>query len=134
MPSDEHAIRELFTAWQRATTANDPDAFRRLMAEDVLFLTVGRPPFRGREAFIEMLPPEPPHHIDFDQQILEISVHGDWAYAVCSLNVVVTPRPGGEPIRRSGHTLTVFNKLDTGAWVLARDANLMPPTVQAPGA
>ena len=34
-------------------------------------------------------------------------------------------------MRRTGHTLTLFRKLDTGAWVLARDANLMPPPARA---
>ena len=36
-----------------------------------------------------------------------------------------------EQVRRTGHTLTLFRKLDTGAWVLSRDANLMPPPARA---
>lgn len=132
MPSDEQAIRDLFHAWQRATIANDRAAMRRLMADDVLFMTVGRPPLRGPDAFVDLMPEQPPDHIDFDQQILEISIHGDWAYAICLLNVTITPRPGLEPMRRTGNTLTLFRKLDTGAWVLARDANLMPPPAPPP--
>ena len=67
MPSDEQAIRDLFHAWQRATLANDREAMRRLMADDVLFLTVGRPPLRGPDAFVDLMPDQPPDHIDFDQ-------------------------------------------------------------------
>jgi hypothetical protein len=39
------------------------------------------------------------------------------------LTVVVTP-PGGQPITRSGHTLTILKK-QNGKWLLARDANLL---------
>ena len=99
MPSDEQAIRDVFHAWQRATLANDREAMRRLMADDVLFLTVGRPPLRGPDAFVDLMPDQPPDHIDFDQQILEISIHGDWAYAICLMNVAVTSRPGMESRR-----------------------------------
>jgi ketosteroid isomerase-like protein len=38
--------------------------------------------------------------------------------------VKVTPRDG-KPFRRSGYTLSLFRREPSGAWVLARDANLM---------
>jgi ketosteroid isomerase-like protein len=40
------------------------------------------------------------------------------------LRVEVTP-PGGEPVVRSGYTLTVLRKERDGRWVIARDANLL---------
>lgn len=39
------------------------------------------------------------------------------------IEIDVTP-PGGDAVRRSGHTLTIFRKQD-GRWPLARDANLV---------
>jgi ketosteroid isomerase-like protein len=41
------------------------------------------------------------------------------------VEVTVTP-PSGEPVKRSGHTLTILRKGDDGRWRIARDANLMP--------
>jgi ketosteroid isomerase-like protein len=37
----------------------------------------------------------------------------------------MTPLQGGSPTRRSGYTLTIFRKQADGAWVLARDANML---------
>ncbi|MET3818769.1 ketosteroid isomerase-like protein [Burkholderia ambifaria] len=48
---------------------------------------------------------------------------GDWAYLRNFLEIDVTP-PGGDTVRRSGHTLTIFRKSD-GRWQLTRDANLV---------
>jgi ketosteroid isomerase-like protein len=36
----------------------------------------------------------------------------------------MTP-PGGNSVRRAGHTLTIFSKQADGRWLLARDANLL---------
>jgi ketosteroid isomerase-like protein len=37
--------------------------------------------------------------------------------------MVITP-PGGQPMERAGHTLSVLKRVD-GRWLLARDANLL---------
>ena len=59
-----------------------------------------------------------------DSDIKEIYVEGSVAYLWSHLTVTVTPPRGGTPIRRAGHTLTVFRKSE-GRWLLARDANLL---------
>jgi ketosteroid isomerase-like protein len=51
-------------------------------------------------------------------------VLGDWAYLRNHLTVTLTPA-GGEPVRRSGYTLTILRKQPSGNWVLFRDANLL---------
>jgi len=40
-------------------------------------------------------------------EINEIKLLGDWAYLRNYLEVTMTP-PGGVPLRRSGHTLTIL--------------------------
>jgi ketosteroid isomerase-like protein len=37
--------------------------------------------------------------------------------------MTMTPE-GGEPVKRSGYTLTILRK-ESGRWLLARDANLL---------
>jgi ketosteroid isomerase-like protein len=61
--------------------------------------------------------------------IQEIQVLGDWAYLRNYLTVTATPGDGGNPIRRSGYTLTTLRKQPAGDWVLVRDANLMTADV-----
>ena len=51
MQSDEREIRQLVATWMRATTAGDIETVLSLMAEDVVFLSPGRPPIIGKVAF-----------------------------------------------------------------------------------
>ena len=51
MSDDEQAIRELVATWHRATAAGDLQRILSLMAGDVIVLTPGRPPMRGKDAF-----------------------------------------------------------------------------------
>jgi ketosteroid isomerase-like protein len=51
-------------------------------------------------------------------------VLGDWAFTRNRIDLTVTP-PAGEPVRRSGYTLTLYRKGNDGRWRLARDANLL---------
>jgi uncharacterized protein (TIGR02246 family) len=124
---DEREIRELVATWMAATKAGDLDTVLGLMTDDVIFLVAGQPPF-GKQKFAELMsvPPGTPRpQIDGRSDIQEIQVSGDLAFAWAKLQVEVTP-PAREPIRRAGHTLTVFRKTG-GKWLLARDANLLTP-------
>ena len=51
MENAERSIRELIATWHQATAEGDIDGVLRLMADDVIFLTPGNPPMRGKEAF-----------------------------------------------------------------------------------
>ncbi len=95
------------------------------MAEDVIFLTPGRPPVRGKGAFAAGFRALiQTHRIESTGTITEIHVAGDWAYFWAQLSVTTTPR-NGPPTRRGGPTLTIVRKQPDGAWVLARDANML---------
>ena len=125
MASDEQQIRELIAKWMTATKTGDVATVLSLMTDDVVFLVAGQPPF-GKDKFAELMksPPGAPRpQIDGRSEIQEIQVQGDWAYLWTRLNVEVTP-PGGQTIRRSGHTLSVLRRTG-GQWRLARDANLL---------
>jgi ketosteroid isomerase-like protein len=39
--------------------------------------------------------------------------------------VTITPLAGGQPLRRSGATLSIYRREADGRWRLARDANLL---------
>ena len=130
MSDDERAIRELVATWHRATAAGDLQRILSLMAEDVIFLTPGRPPMRGKDAFASGFRALiQTHRIESKGTIKEIRVSGDWAHFWAELSVTTTPL-NGAPTRRAGHTLTIVRKQADGTWVLARDANML--TVESP--
>jgi uncharacterized protein (TIGR02246 family) len=128
MTPDEQAVRDVVGKWLEASKAGDVDTVLGLMTDDVVFLQPGRPPMIGKAAYAEQAKPQQASaaermQIDGSSDIQEVQVVGDMAYLWSKLSVTVTP-PGGAPIRRAGHTLTVFREQD-GRWLLARDANLL---------
>ena len=125
MSNDEQSIRDLIARWREATLSGDLSRVLELMAEDVVFLTAGRPPMRGRAEFASRAAGNPPG-MKVEQEIEEIRVEGNFAYAWTRLTVAMTP-PGGVTARRSGQTLSIFRKEADGRWVLFRDANLLAP-------
>jgi uncharacterized protein (TIGR02246 family) len=127
MNSDEQAIRDLISRWHSATAAGDVDSVLKLMAEDVVFLVAGKPPMRGRGAFEQGLRQLlRSHRIESSGEIQEIAVSGDLAYSWTALEVRITPLAGGDSNSRSGFALTVLRKQANGAWMVTRDANLLP--------
>jgi len=125
--NDEQQIRDLVATWMSATRDGDLDTVLSLMTDDVVFLVAGQPPF-GKQKFAEaMRAPTGAKlpKIDGRNDIQEIRVFGDWAYMWTRLSVEMTP-PGGAPMKRAGHTLSVLRKTG-GRWQLARDANLLVP-------
>ena len=123
MPEDERAIRTLIANWMAASRSGDIARVLSLMADDVLFLVPGQPPF-GKEKFAESSRGMKDLHIDGKSDVQEVVVSGEWAWCRTQLQVIVTA-PGGKVVRRSGQTLSVLHKQADGSWLLARDANLL---------
>ncbi len=123
MSDDERAIRAVMARWMAATSAGDLPEVLSLMADDAVFLVPGQEPF-GKQAFAEMSRHMREVKLEGTQEIEELKILGDWAFCISRVTVRVTP-PGGNAFRRSGHTLALFRRGANGAWLLARDANLM---------
>jgi uncharacterized protein (TIGR02246 family) len=122
MTDDEKAIRALVETWMAASRSGDRETVLSLMADDVVFMVPGRQPF-GKEAFASQSEEMKGVAIEGRADIRELKVLGDWAYLRNHLEVTMTP-PGGQPVRRSGYTLTILRK-QNGRWLLSRDANLL---------
>ncbi|RQR39258.1 SgcJ/EcaC family oxidoreductase [Burkholderia sp. Bp9143] len=127
MTEDEHAIRDLVETWFVSSRRGDLATVLDLIADDAIFMVAGKPPF-DKAAFAAALRDANAAAgngptVDGRYRIDELRVMGNWAYMRNFLEIDVTP-PGGDTVRRSGHTLTIFRKSD-GRWQLARDANLV---------
>ena len=126
MSDDERAIRNLITTWHRASEEGDVAQVLTLMSEDVIFLTPGQPPIRGRDEFAALQKAAGDRfRLTAQGKLEEVVVRGDWAYCWTHLTVMMTPKAGGAPIRRAGHTLSILRKDAGGNWVLTRDANML---------
>lgn len=125
MPNDEERIRELVGMWHRETAEGNVAAVLRLMADDVIFLAPGQPPM-NKEAFEKGLRGIlEGHRIASESDIREVRVLDGWAYCWSELSVTVAPRTGGAAKRRKGFVLSILRKSPEGAWLMARDANML---------
>jgi uncharacterized protein (TIGR02246 family) len=119
---DETAIRNLVDTWMAASKVGDIATVLGLMTDDVVFMVPGREPF-GKEVFAAASEAMKNMRMEGRSDIRELRVFGDWAYIRNYIEMTVTPE-GGEPVRRSGWTLTILRK-ESGQWRLACDANLV---------
>jgi uncharacterized protein (TIGR02246 family) len=99
------------------------------MTDDVVFLTPGHPPMRGKAAFAASQASLKSFDIQARSEIEEIEILGDWAWIWTRLTVTVTPKGGGSPVERAGNTLSILNRR-AGKWLIARDANMLAPVGQ----
>ncbi len=126
MHDDECAIRELILSWMLATQAGDIAHLKLLMAEDVVFLTTGQAPMRGRDAFAAVFAAAlEKFEIHPTSDIQEIKIFGGHAYCWNNLSVTMTSKNDGAVMQRTGTALTIFQKNTNGRWVIARDANML---------
>lgn len=120
---DECAIRELVSTWMSASKAGDQSTVLRLIADDAIFMVPDREPF-GKDAFAAASQGQTGVKFEGANDILEIEVLGNWAFLRSHITLTIGTSEG-QSNRRSGYTLTILRKLQSGNWVLFRDANLM---------
>ena len=130
MTDDERAIRSLIDTWMEASKAGDLKTVLSLMTDDVVFMVPGKEPF-GKAEFAVTSEGMKNVRVEGQSEIKEPKVLGDWAYMRNHLRITVTP-PNGQPMRRSGYTLTIVRKQPDGRWRLARDANLLMADSSSP--
>jgi uncharacterized protein (TIGR02246 family) len=123
MSDDERAIRELVETWMEASRRGDTETVLGLTTDDIVFMAPGREPF-GKEEFRAASETMRGAEMEGRVEIREIRILGDWAWIRNHIDLTVTP-PTGEPVHRSGYTLSILQKGADGRWRLTRDANLV---------
>ena len=123
---DERQIRHVMDEWRRLTAEGAVDGLLALTADDAVFLTPGNQPITKKDFAAGFRKVSAKARIESTQEVREIRVSGDIAYAWSHVSVVLTPKgSAGDNWENSGHVLTVFHRSNSGKWLLARDANLM---------
>ncbi|MCE9583786.1 MAG: SgcJ/EcaC family oxidoreductase [Planctomycetes bacterium] len=123
MTRDERAIRNAIALWLSATKAGDMPTVLSLLADDVVFITPGQPPF-GKKAFAG--DGQKPYRFHGSARVREVVVSGDWAHTRCDVKVSITPARGAKAMRLAGPTLSIWRREKRG-WVISRDANFVQP-------
>lgn len=122
--NEEQEIRDLVADWARASGEGDLSAIEPLMDDDILFMTAGNAPF-GRDTFIQHFENNVKQmKLNVRAEVREVEVRADLAFARTWLEVRITP-PSGEPMTRTGYTLSIYRRRPGGRWKLWRDANLV---------
>jgi uncharacterized protein (TIGR02246 family) len=129
--SDEQQIKRLMDEWRRCTAEEDVEGLLALTADHAVFLTPRQGPMTKTEFAAGFRKITARAHIESRQQVKDLGVCDDLAYAWSYLTVALTAKANGERSEISGHVLTVFRKNAAGIWQLARDANLLPGAASA---
>jgi uncharacterized protein (TIGR02246 family) len=125
MAEIEHEVRRVMEQWQELTVKEDIAGLLALTTDDVVFLTPGHEPI-GRDQFAAGLRQVlAKARIESTQEVKEIHLASDLAYAWSHLDIELIPKDGGKGVRNSGYTLSIFRRSPAGDWRLARDANLV---------
>lgn len=123
MSADREAILDVMRRWREATARGDLAAVMELMTDDAVFLTPANEPM-SRDGFAQRFRAMGAGvRIEMQQEVHDVAVSGDIAYAWTHITVAITPA-GGSRTERAGNVLTVFRRGPRG-WQLARDANLL---------
>ena len=120
----EQQIRDIVDAWARASETGDLAAIKPLMDDDILFLTPGNKHL-CHDTFLQHFENNVKQmNLNVRADVREVEVRDDLAFARTWLEVRITPS-SGEPITRTGYTLSVYRRRPGGPWKLWRDANLV---------
>ena len=122
--NDEQAIRSWLDAWLRASAAGDYKSMLSMLADDMVFLVPGAPPFGKKEFQAAWEGPMKGARVECEAELEECIVSHDVACTRTKLAVKIA-KPDGNVSRAKGYTLSFFRRQPDGRWLLARDANLL---------
>ena len=129
---DQERMREIAKAWVDNYLSGDLDGMMSLMHEDAMIMAANSPTVRGHEAVREYLSTRVGQPgVDFQDDLQEIRIQGDWAFVRGDFHLAVTPPGAPEPVfRRHGRYLVIYEKTTEGEWLMLRDMDNSVPLAQ----
>lgn len=111
--------------WRRRASAGDVEGLLALTADHAVFLSPGMAPMTKTDFGARFGRMAAKVAIDPVQQVKDLGISGDLAYAWSHVTVVFTAKAGGLRTERSGHVLAIFRRNAAGVWQVARSAKLI---------
>ena len=130
--ADRDRMQEIAKAWVDNYLSGDLDGMMNLMHEDAMIMAANSPTVRGHEAVREYLSTRVGQPgVEFEDNLQEIRIQGDWAFVRGDFHLVVTPPGAPEPVfRRHGRYLVIYEKTAQGEWLMLRDMDNSVPLAQ----
>jgi uncharacterized protein (TIGR02246 family) len=121
MSSDVAQINATVDRYVAAVNAGDVKAYGSALTQDVVFMPPDASKLTGREAVQAWAKKEffDPYELRFHTKFDDLRVVGSQAFAPGSFTLDLTPKAGGEQIRRTGKFMNVFRKEADGSWKYA---------------
>lgn len=121
-PADDvETLRERGRTWVEAARREDAAALARLYTSDAVFMPPGRPELAGRAKIRSLFQTQfERFEADYEFEIREIVVSGDWAFRRGAYTVRATLPDGSERTVRDKF-LDVWRREADGRWRIARD-------------
>lgn len=126
---DRERLQEIARAWVDNYLSGDLEGMMSFMHEDAMIFAANQPTVSGREAVREYLSTRVGQPgVDFEDQLAEIRINGNWAFVRGDFHLAVTPPGAPEPVfRRHGRYLVIYEKNENGDWLMLRDMDNSVP-------
>jgi uncharacterized protein (TIGR02246 family) len=128
------AIDRVREAHIAAMNQGSVDAFVGVFSEDAVQMPPNFPANTGSAAIRAWITAFlQPFRVQFELEVAEVRVAGDWAFERGGYRIDVTPKAGGQGFQDLGKYITIYEKHPDGAWLVARDiwnSNNPPPSMQ----
>ena len=119
---DIAAINRLSRQWGTAVNAGDANAWQETFTKNFVWMPPDVPKLVGRKAvtafgkaaFLD------PFKLRLKQRLGQVKVFGPQALAIGSFTIEMTPKGGGDTIKRSGNFMWVSQKEKPGSWKIAK--------------
>ncbi len=119
--ADRRAIATATAQFQAAENTGSVDQFRSFFTDELVVMGPNEPPVTGGDsvaALMRVFHGRFAVQVEYNSQ--EIVVSGDWAFDRGTERYTLTPKAGGDPIRKSGNYLYLYQRQEDGSWKQSR--------------
>lgn len=126
--ADLRAIEAINQQDMQFALANDPDKMMSQWADDIVLLQPVGPIMRGRRAIAQAFQAvEAPEIVEYELDMQEVTVSGDYAFQWGTYHYGMRPRTGGDAVRTSGKLMRILQRQPDGSWKIYRGISTVDP-------
>ena len=121
-------------AWLDAVRAGDAERLAALVTDDVVVVYGNGRCVRGRDELkADFLRGFEAFSIEQNVSSAEIIIRARWAFEICEVESLLTPRRGGHPTHIHSTTVVALNQQSDGSWKVGRVLGIVhspPPDLE----
>ena len=126
--ADVRAIEAISQQDMQFALANDRDKMMSQWADDIVLLQPAGPIMRGRTAIAHAIQAvEAPEIVEYELDMQEVTVSGDYAFQWGTYHYSMRPRTGGDAVRTSGKLMRILKRQADGSWKIYRGISTVDP-------